>query len=156
MADFPGTTRGAFWALGILILFLTLLSMANLYLLMRNDDSVLEIIAPPADPMAPIFVKVGPMTVNLSGHAYSERLLYAGLALRVDDERSGMVLRTHMPELHSRLLLLLSGQSAEQLITPGGKEALADSILAMLAQPLAEDLPPAAVSAVLFTDFIVQ
>jgi len=156
MANFPGESRGAYWALGILILLLTLLSSANLYLLIQNGNGAGEVAETPRDPMAPVFVKVGPMTVNLGGDAYANRLLYAGLALRVENEETGEMLRVHMPELHSRLLLLLSAQSAEELTAPGGKEALAERIQALFQQPLAEGLPLPAVSGVLFTDFIVQ
>src|SRR5690606_10330608 len=104
----------------------------------------------------PIFVPVGSMTVNLQDDSFGQRLLYTGFSLKVNDNSTRDILLTHMPEVRSRLLLLLSQKSADALTAAGGKEVLVQEITALLAEPLAPGLPPVALSSVLFTDFIVQ
>ncbi|MEX1198427.1 MAG: flagellar basal body-associated protein FliL [Pseudohongiellaceae bacterium] len=160
MANFPSASRTLIWLVALLIVVLSLLSVANLYLLLDSRDA-----EETADEAAeetevqrqnPIFVNVGPMTVNLGADEYGQRLLYAGLSLRVADEETQEQLTTHMPEIHSRLLILLSSHSASELTAPDGKEELASDILALFDEPLAPTWPPPSVEAVFFTDFIVQ
>ena len=105
---------------------------------------------------APIFVNVGPLTVNLESDTYGQRLLYVGLTLQVNDFETRDMLTRHMPEVQSRLLMMLSGQSASELIPAAGKQKLAQDIKDMFASPLAQAQSPAEINAVLFTNFIVQ
>lgn len=159
MANFLSNSRGTTWLLIALSAFLALMTMANFYLLMetRNaqpateQEALLSADAPP-----PIFVRLGPLTVNLRNDAYGQRLLYTSLTLRVDDEATQEVLSAHMPEVHSRLLLLLSAQNADDMTSVDGKAILSEKILTLFEQPFTDPQPPLAISAVLFTDFIVQ
>lgn len=153
------TSRASFWVITSLVLLLILLSGANLWLLWQGGQSG----APtPFTPRAalpasePIFVPVGSMTVNLQDDSFGQRLLYTGFSLKVNDNATREILLTHMPEVRSRLLLLLSQKSADQLTAAGGKETLVEEITALLAEPLAQGLPPVVLNSVLFTDFIVQ
>jgi len=141
---------------------LIVLSGANLLLLLRGGDEsaangetpkTKETQAPATDP---VFVRIGPLTVNLRSDRYGERLLYTTLSLRVENDESRMLINAYMPEIQSRLLMLLSSHSAEQLTTPEGKQQLAREALQALEPPFREGQAPLAVSAVLFTDFIVQ
>jgi flagellar FliL protein len=52
--------------------------------------------------------------------------------------------------------MLLSGQQADTLIKPEGKQRLANQILAMFDEPLTEPQPSLDVTGVLFSEFIVQ
>jgi flagellar FliL protein len=140
--------------------------VANVYMLMQDRSAKTEETEQPADlsnPAAaydatriPIFVAVGPLTVNLQSDSYGQRLLYIGLSLQVPDMATRELLTQHMPEVQSRLLMLLSGQNADLLIPASGKEKLTQEIIAQFQQPLAQTTSPIAISAVLFTNFIVQ
>ena len=147
------------WLIIAVLLLLTLLSVGNFYLLLegRNSQgiglpgSVIQTESP-----TPIFIKLGPLTVNLRNDSFGQRLLYTSLTLRVDNEATRDIVTAHMPEVHSRLLLLLSAQNAEDMTSADGKAILSEKILALFEEPLADPQPPLAISAVLFTDFIVQ
>lgn len=85
-----------------------------------------------------------------------DRVLYVGFTLRLPDEDTRRRLNDYLPEVRSRLLLLLSRQSAAQLATEQGKQALVEQIKQALAPPLVKTQPPQVVSDVLFTAFILR
>lgn len=153
-------SRKPWWIIGLLVILFSMGSSAAMYFLMdsRHDDTqpsaraVEEQISSPA----PIFVDIKPFTVNLQSGHYDQRLLYTGLSLRVGNENTRELLEAHMPQVRSRLLMLLSSQQAEDLITPAGKQRLSNDILALFEQPLTEPQPPLIINDVLYTDFIVQ
>lgn len=109
-----------------------------------------------AVPATPLFVDVSPFTVNLQSEGRQPRLLYIGLSLQVADKQTQDFLIQNMPQLRSRLLMLMAAQTAEELITPAGKEALNAQILGLFQTPLAVPQPPLGVVNILYTDFIVQ
>jgi len=65
-------------------------------------------------------------------------------------------LNDYLPEVRSRLLLLLSRQNAAQLATEQGKQALVGQIKQVMAPPLVTGQPAQVVSDVLFTAFILR
>lgn len=153
------TSRNTMMIVGALVVLIAL-SAVNLFLLLSkgsssdSEETTSEVTTyPVADP---IFVRIGPLTINLRSDRYGERLLYTTLSLRVGNEETREIIDKYMPEIQNRLLLLLSAYTAEQLTTPEGKQQLARAVLAALEPPLADSQPPLAISAVLFTDFIVQ
>ncbi len=57
----------------------------------------------------PIFMELEPFTVNLTGAADTpDRVLYIHVTLRLANEKSRKQLHEYLPEVRSRLLLLLS------------------------------------------------
>ncbi|ABE59313.1 flagellar basal body-associated protein FliL [Chromohalobacter israelensis] len=146
------------WLLGLLIVLFSVGSSIGVYLFMdsRQQASANEETTEPKEAPAPIFVKIEPFTINLQSDEYSDRLLYVGLSLKVGDETTRAFLEEYMPEVRSRLLMLLSGQQADTLIKPEGKQRLANQILAMFDEPLTEPQPSLDVTGVLFSEFIVQ
>ncbi|MDV6319165.1 flagellar basal body-associated protein FliL [Chromohalobacter sp. HP20-39] len=146
------------WLIGLLLVLFSVGSSIGVYLLMdsRQEASANEKPSEPEEAPAPIFVKIEPFTVNLQHDEYSNRLLYVGLSLQVGDKKTKEILQQYMPEVRSRLLMLLSSQEAEVLIKPEGKQRLANQILASFDEPLAEPQPPLDVTGVLFSEFIVQ
>lgn len=151
------------WLLIICLLIITAaLAATNVYLLASSNGSgntqtgEPEEKAAPVEAETPIFVEIAPFTVNLQTDGYGNRLLYTGVSLQVGNEETRDFLVQHMPQLRSRLLTLFSGQEAEALISPPGKEQLTQKVLTMLERPMAEPQPELAVRDVLFTEFIVQ
>lgn len=150
------------WLLIVVILLLAVSTSATVYMLMGiqqglNPASASEEEAAEAEDLPPpMFVTIGPLTVNLQNDEFGNRLLYIGLSLRVLDEETQQLLQTHMPDIKSRLLVLLSSQSADELTSQAGKEALRESIMALVSQPLDNDSQQPAIHSVLYTDFIVQ
>lgn len=147
--------------IGLLVVLLVIMVSVNMYLLLKDDDAdnaeaVAEEEQQPIEIVDPIFVKVGPMTVNIGSANLGDRLLYTSLMVKVGNEETAKFLRTHLPDINNRMLILLSQQSAEQLTAPSGKEALAAKILESLTQPFSTPQPELEMESVLFQDFIVQ
>lgn len=155
-----GKSRKPWWLLGLLIILISVACSAGVYFLLESRSSeastdTAEATAP-VEPEIPIFVTVKPFTVNIQSDDYSQRLLYMGLSIKVADDTSKELLESHMPQVRSRLLMLLSSQKADDLITPEGKQRLTGEILALFDKPFSDPQPPLNVDDVLYTDFIVQ
>jgi flagellar FliL protein len=120
-----------------------------------NSSSEAAEPAKAAEPEKPIFLMLEPLTVNLQSEGRS-RLLQIGMALRVPDEKTKAQIVEYMPELRSRLLMLLSNRTPDTLVTPEGKAKLAEEIRNTLNTPLAAGLPPLGISNVSFNTFVVQ
>jgi len=142
----------------ILVLVLVLIG-ANTYLLWdtRNLAAATAMGAMPQEPEPtdPVFVTISPFTVNLASDQFGPRLLYAGLTLEVPSDKVKATLTKNMPQVRNRLLVLLSGQQAENIAQSEGKKVLAKSIMDSLSAPYNGD-EEIAINDVLFTEFIVQ
>ena len=144
--------------IGLLIVLLAVASSVAVYFFLdaRDGSEATEVVDDePVEAPVPIFVTINPFTVNLQSD-YGDRLLYVGLSLRVGDEATSTFLTQHMPEVRSRLLMLLSGKSAEELIKPEGKVQLKQQILDLFNEPITTPQPTLSIDDVLFSDFIVQ
>ncbi|GEN27964.1 flagellar basal body-associated protein FliL [Halovibrio variabilis] len=158
MAETSGGSKKLLWIMIILVLLSSAGAAAAIYMVIdQRDDTVAEEDATQEmEPEAPIFMSIEPFTVNLADDSYGSRLLYTGITLRVGDEASKTIIQEHMPQVRSRLLMLLSGKQAEELTSSEGKQQLAQAIIDRLKVPLAENQPPLDLREVLFTEFIVQ
>lgn len=107
--------------------------------------------APP--PPAPVFFPLDTFTVNLGD---TDRVLYIGLTLRMKNEQDRVRLTDYLPEVRSRLLLLLSRQDASKLASDEGKKQLAEEIKTTLSTPLVAGQPKQEVTDVLYTAFILR
>lgn len=154
-----GKSRKPWWLLGILIIMLSMACSAAVYFMLDSRSAAAQETTPsdtPVEAPDPIFVGISPFTVNVQSDSYQQRLLYIGLSLKVANEVTRDLIVEHMPQVRSRLLMLLSSQSAEKLISPQGKRTLSQEILALFDQPFSDPQPELAVQDVLYTDFIVQ
>lgn len=122
-----GVSGGAYW-----------------YLNQHKNDAPSEARAQPAKP--PVFVPLDTFTVNLQLED-NPQFLQTGLSLKVSDSSVADALKLHMPEVRDRILLLLSGRKASELLTVDGKRKLSSDIVAavnaILAPKAAEPAPPA-------------
>ncbi len=103
----------------------------------------------------PVFVPVEPFTVNLQPEQ-GEQYLQIQFTLQVPNEAQMELIKSNMPKVRSRLLLLLSGKKASENNSVEGKNALSKEIIAQVNAPFAEKGEPQLVSEVLFTAFIIQ
>ncbi|WP_236645362.1 flagellar basal body-associated protein FliL [Aidingimonas lacisalsi] len=157
-----GGTRKPWWVLGLLIILLSMGSSAAVYYLLdetsgdtgeqqSEGEQQQEVVAP-----QPSYIKIEPFTVNLQSDEYDQRLLYVGLSLQVTDEATKRRLKDNMPQVRSRLIMLMSSQNAEALTSPKGKEALTDEVISLFERPIGGSEEPLSVDDVLYTEFIVQ
>jgi flagellar protein FliL len=107
------------------------------------------------EPQKPIFVPLEPLTMNLQSDG-KKRFLHLGIALKVRDEKAQARVAEDLPELRSRLLLLLSNRDPETLATPQDKMKLAEEIRAELDRPMAAGASPHGLTGVVFNAFVVQ
>jgi flagellar FliL protein len=108
-------------------------------------------------PAAPVFMPLDTFTVNLvTPDNNPDRVLYIGVTLRLPDEVARRRLNDYLPEVRSRLLMLLSRQEASQLGSEQGKQQLVAQIKDVLSPPLVKGQPKQVVSDVLFTAFILR
>jgi len=105
---------------------------------------------------APVFVTLEPFTVNLQSENGTDQFLQVALTLQVPNAEQEEKVKNFMPQVRSRLLLLLSSKKASELTSVDGKKKLTDDIIATVNQPFAEKGEPQEVSAVFFTSFVIQ
>lgn len=122
------------------------------YFYMRGSTHTTAAVKPPQDP---IFVALEPFTVNLQPNGRS-RFLHTAVTVKVDSVQSQAQLVQYLPEVRSRVLATLTNRAAEALLTTQEKDALAAEIMVALKQPFGVNLPPAEISRVMFTTFMLQ
>ena len=103
----------------------------------------------------PIYVTVEPLTVNLQGEG-RPKFLHMGMALKVRNAQASAQLLEYMPELRSRVLLLLSNRTPDSLMSTDDRIRLAEEIRTELNRPLGENLPAQGVVSISFNTFVVQ
>ena len=158
MAESSGGSKKLLWVMIILVLLSSAGAAAAIYLVLdqRNSSDSGEAQQQTVELTPPVFTRIEPFTVNLADDRYGSRLLYTGITLRVGNEQRKTIIEEHMPQVRSRLLILLSGKQANELTSTEGKEELAQAIISRLNVPLTENQPPLDLREVLFTEFIVQ
>ncbi|RAU36948.1 flagellar basal body-associated FliL family protein [Enterobacter sp. RIT418] len=118
-----------------------------------------EIAAKPAPapvPAEPLYASMNTFTVSLKPTANeSDRVLYLGLSIRVAEQASLTALQKYLPEYRSRLFMLLTQQTYEDLATDEGKRRLINNIKAELDKPLAFN-QSIRVTDVLINEFILR
>jgi len=114
------------------------------------------VIAMPAQPVpAPLFVPLAPFTATVEDQE-SERILRVGITLRVAEEQTRTRIEKYLPEVRSRVLMVLSSQTPQSVRTPQGKADMAQAIMSAINQPFAPIPDGQHVTDVLFTEFVVQ
>ena len=140
MAETSGGSKKLLWIMIILVLLSSAGAAAAIYMVMDQRDGDTEATeeqqAMEREP--PIFMRIDPFTVNLADDSYGSRLLYTGVTLRVGNDESRIILEEHMPQVRSRLLMLLSGKQADELTSTEGKQQLAQAIVDRLNVPLTD------------------
>lgn len=104
---------------------------------------------------APVFVPLEPFVVNLQSES-GDKYLQVSMTLQANDDETAELVKKNMPQVRSRLLLLLSSKDAAEILTAEGKEKLIEDIVEQVKQPFVPKGEPQRVSSVFFTSFIVQ
>lgn len=112
-------------------------------------------VQPVAASQIPLYMPLETFTVSLKPtDEDADRVLYIGLTLRLRDEPSRELLEEFLPEIRSRLLVLLSQQTADNLATNAGKTSLVEQIKEELNKPISHR--SAVVTDVLYNAFILR
>jgi flagellar FliL protein len=108
-----------------------------------------------AEAAPPVFLPLEAFTVNLQPED-GERFLQTTLTLQVSNPEQVEVVKTYLPHVRSRLLLLLSSKKPSEILTVDGKNKLAQEIIEIFKKPFVPQGPTVNVLSVLFTSFVVQ
>ena len=103
----------------------------------------------------PVFVLMEPFVVNLQSDC-TDQFLQCTFTMQVPNSEQVDLLKLYMPQIRSRLLLLLTSKHAADLNTSEGKKKLIDEIKATTNMPFAPGSKPQEVSDVFFTSFVIQ
>ena len=109
----------------------------------------------------PVFTALEPFTVNLADPG-REHYLQIGLTYEVHAADVGEALKSQMPLIRSRVLLLLTSRTADELASPQGKGKLASDLVGLARAALAGATAASAkndeggVIDVHFSSFIIQ
>lgn len=118
----------------------------------------------PVDPNAPVEVKVeeakepiyvvfDPFTVNLRGGG---QYLQTTITIETRDEKDGTKIKTYLPLVRSKILLILSNKTSEEIMDEAGKKQLVEDIKEIFKPPLATGVQVSKPPEILFTSFVIQ
>ena len=103
----------------------------------------------------PVFVPIDAFTVNLQPET-GDQFLQIAFTLQVAGQEQVELIKTNMPKVRSRLLLLLSSKKASEINNGEGKRQLVSDIIGQVKLPFEDKGPEQEVTDVLFTSFIIQ
>lgn len=140
--------------IGLLLLVLGIGGGGAWYLLGSSGE-------PPATakqepPKPPVFLPMDMFTVNLQSDNGTDQFLQVAFTLQLADQEQVELIKTYMPLVRSRLLLLLSSKKASEISGVDGKKKLSEEIIAQVKQPFLPQGAPQAVTGVFFTSFVIQ
>ncbi len=104
---------------------------------------------------APVYFKLKTMVVNFQNPTVA-RFLQVGIDVMTHDPKLIEKLKTNLPAIRNRLIILLSGQHYQGISTPVGKEKLRKEVLQAINSELHKDGATGKVDQVYFTSFVMQ
>lgn len=121
-----------------------------------NSQNKVKSVAAITVTVNPIYVPMETFTVSLTPTEPDvDHVLYIGLTLRVKDGASKAVLDKFLPEIRSRVFILLAHQTVDEISNDEGKTKLIEKIKAVISKPLAPH-NSVIVTDVLFNAFILR
>jgi len=109
-----------------------------------------------ADKKPPVFVTLEPFTVNLLQEA-GEHYLQVGIVYQVDGDKAVDAMKTYMPIIRNRILLLLSGKLPSELTQVDGKQKLVAELLLVARESLPEGAKPdRGIAGAFLSSFVIQ
>lgn len=154
-AGAPKSKKMLFIIIGV-VLVLVLGGGAAAFMLMgsksKKEDAHAEESAPSK---VPVFVVIEPFVVNLQ-QENGDQFLQVALTLQVPNAETAETLKVFMPQVRSRLLIVLSSKKASELLTSEGKRNLTDEIIDQLGEPFAGGGKGPSITDVFYTSFVIQ
>jgi len=100
-------------------------------------------------PLEPAFV------LNFEGKSKA-RFMQIGLEAAMTNEKTYAAVKKHLPVIRNEIVLLLSGQKYEEMVTPEGKEQLRSEIIEVINTILKQRKSKKGIKNVYFTSFVMQ
>lgn len=139
----------------MLALIMLLLGGTSAWLLMPHKAAQKEAekLSAKAPVGPPLFVVMDPFTVNLQPDG---QFLQATFTLQMSNQDESNTIKMYMPQVRSRLLLMLSNKNVTELSSVEGKTQLGNEIAGLIELPFSSGVKPVKVSNVFFTSFVIQ
>jgi len=135
---------------------------AAFFLMKKNDPEAAGKDKPPVARKGPsVYTPLEPFTVNLADPSL-DHYLQIGLTYELYGADVEAELKAQMPLLRSRVLLLLTSKTSQELATPEGKGKLAGELVTLARAALASSKSPGTqnsergVADIHFSSFIIQ
>jgi flagellar protein FliL len=103
----------------------------------------------------PMFHTLEPFTVNLA-EENGDHYLQLSVVYQVADEKAVEGVKTYLPIIRNRILLLLSGKRPSELATPEGKQKLVEELVGAARASLPGEAPERGVTGALLGAFVIQ
>jgi flagellar protein FliL len=103
----------------------------------------------------PVFVTLDPFTVNLL-EENGDHYLQMSVVYQLDDDKVGETMKTYMPVIRNRLLLLLSNKRPSEIATLDGKNKLVSELIEAVRSSIPGGTPERGVSGALLGSFVIQ
>lgn len=100
-------------------------------------------------PLEPAFV------LNFEGKSKA-RFMQIGLEVSTTNEKSYAAVKKHQPVIRNEIVLLLSGQKYEEMVTPEGKEQLRAELIETINIILKRHKAKKGIDNIYFTSFVMQ
>lgn len=111
--------------------------------------------AKPAEKKPPVFLSLEPFTVNLLPEE-GDRYLQTGIVFQVADEKAIEAMKTYMPIIRNRILLLLSGKRPSDLTAPDGKQKLVAELILAARESVPGGRPDRGIDSAYLASFVIQ
>lgn len=119
------------------------------YLRSQHDEPKAEA---PQKKVPTVFLNLEPFTVNLADR---EHYLQTGVVFELENAALSEAIKDRLPIIRSRILLLLSSKTAEELATAEGKDKLIGEIIEEARGPLGEK-EKTGITAAHFASLVIQ
>ena len=108
-----------------------------------------------ADAKPPTFVTLEPFTVNLQ-QENGDHFLQTGLVIQVADAKAVDAMKTYMPIIRNKVLLLLSSKMPSELATLDGKKKLVGELIAAVRESIPGTTPERGIENAFISTFVIQ
>ncbi len=143
--------------IGLVLLLLLAGGGAAAYFFLMHKPANGHAVVKKEDSKPPVFVPLETFTVNLApDDSGGDKFLQVALTLQVPEDKDADTIKLHMPQIRSRILLLLSSQKASDLLTEAGKNKLMKQIVLEINKPFDPAGDPGRATGVFFTSFVIQ
>jgi len=105
---------------------------------------------------APVFSTLEPFTVNLLPEA-GDHYLQVGVVYQVDSDKTVDAMKTYMPIIRNRILMLLSGKHPSELAQIDGKQKLVAELVVVARESLPDGkTPERGIEGAFLSSFVIQ
>ncbi len=96
-----------------------------------------------------------PFVLNFEGKSKA-RYMQIGLEVATTSDKAQAAVKKHLPVIRNEIVLLLSGQKYEEMVTPDGKEQLRAELIETINNVLKQHKIKKGIDNVYFTSFVMQ